>query len=39
MSPDLSLVTDVRAVAQVRRLFGQYRRAVEGYASVADVCA
>lgn len=26
-------------VAAVRRLFGQYRRAVEGYASAADVCA
>lgn len=23
----------------VRRLFGEYRRAVEGFASVADVCA
>lgn len=32
-------VTDSADVAAVRRLFGQYRRAVEGYASAADVCA
>lgn len=35
----LSHVTDDDEVAAVRRLFGHYRRTVEGYASAADVCA
>lgn len=33
------LVLEDHDVAAVRRLFGQYRRAVEGYASASDVCA
>lgn len=36
---DLLLVVDETDVAAVRRLFGEYRRAVEGFASAADVCA
>lgn len=39
MSRRLSLAIDDNDVAAVRRLFGQYRRVVEGYASAADVCA
>jgi hypothetical protein len=35
----LQLVHDAMDLAAVRRLFGEYRRAVEGFASAADVCA
>ena len=39
MTISLSLATDDAGVAALKRLFGQYRRTVEGYASAADVCA
>lgn len=35
----IQVATEAAEVAAARRLFVQYRRAVEGYASAADVCA
>jgi hypothetical protein len=35
----LERVTTDADLAAVRRLFGEYRRAVEGFASAVDVCA
>jgi hypothetical protein len=35
----VQIAIDAGDVAAVRRLFGEYRRAIEGYASAADVCA
>jgi hypothetical protein len=35
----VQLVTGAEDMEAERRLFREYRRAVEGYASAADVCA
>jgi hypothetical protein len=36
---NVQLVDGAVDLAAVQRLFGEYRRAVEGFASAADVCA
>lgn len=35
----IDIVRDDAEFLVIRRLFGHYKRAVEGYASAADVCA
>jgi len=35
----ITIVSSPHELAAVRRLFGAYRRAVEEFASAADICA